>query len=172
MVGARRERREAESFTMPYERLKDIVRLAVRLQGTHGGLTLDDIQADFSVKRRTAERMRDAVAAASGPPRQVVAGARERGRLRREASDPEHGELADRVRELPAAPRRHSRGADRWCVRRCHARGLKVAGAALATDPHDQMSPEVTHMCMVFGRRGLISGFSDHMIDSDDNWPP
>ena len=34
---------------MRYERVKDIVRLAVRLQGAAGGLTLDDIQADFSV---------------------------------------------------------------------------------------------------------------------------
>ena len=46
---------------MRYERLKDIVRLAVRLQATRGGLTLEDIQADLSVSRRTAERMRDAV---------------------------------------------------------------------------------------------------------------
>ena len=46
---------------MRYERLKDIVRLAVRLQAANGGLTLEDIQADLSVSRRTAERMRDAV---------------------------------------------------------------------------------------------------------------
>ena len=46
---------------MRYERMKDIVRLAVRLQAARGGLTLEDIQADFSVSRRTAERMRDAV---------------------------------------------------------------------------------------------------------------
>ena len=43
------------------------MRLAVRLQGTPGGLTLDDIQADFSVSRSTAERMRDAVGAVFGP---------------------------------------------------------------------------------------------------------
>ena len=52
---------------MRYDRLKDIVRLAVQLQGTAGGLTLEDIQADFSVSRRTAERMRYAVEAAFGP---------------------------------------------------------------------------------------------------------
>ena len=46
---------------MRYERLKEIVRLAVRLQAANGGLTLEDIQADFSVSRRTAERMRDAI---------------------------------------------------------------------------------------------------------------
>ena len=49
-----------------YERMENLVRLAVRLQGTPGGLTLDDIGADFSVSRRTAERMRDAVGAVFG----------------------------------------------------------------------------------------------------------
>ena len=46
---------------MRYERVQDVVRLAVRLQGSRGGMTLDDIQAGFSVSRRTAERLRDAV---------------------------------------------------------------------------------------------------------------
>jgi len=44
-----------------YERLTDIVKLAIRMQGLRGGVTLDDIQAEFGVGRRTAERMRDAV---------------------------------------------------------------------------------------------------------------
>ena len=52
---------------MRYERLKDIVDLAIRLQGTRGGMTLDDIQQELSVSRRTAERMRDAVEWAFGP---------------------------------------------------------------------------------------------------------
>ncbi len=52
---------------MRYERLKDIVHLAIRLQGSRGGVTLDDIQADFHVSRRTAERLRDAVEWAFGP---------------------------------------------------------------------------------------------------------
>lgn len=52
---------------MRYQRVTDIVRLAIRLQGTLGGLTLDDISEEFSVSRRTAERMRDAVEAAFGP---------------------------------------------------------------------------------------------------------
>ena len=52
---------------MRYERVSDIVRLAIRLQGSYGGLTLADIQEDFSVSRRTAERMRDAVEMAFGP---------------------------------------------------------------------------------------------------------
>ena len=51
---------------MRYERLQDIVRLAVRLQGSLGGLTLDDISDEFSVSRRTAERLRDAVEAVFG----------------------------------------------------------------------------------------------------------
>ena len=49
-----------------YERLTDIVRLAIRMQGLRGGITLDDIRAEFGVSRRTAERMRDAVQEAFG----------------------------------------------------------------------------------------------------------
>ena len=52
---------------MRYERLKDIVDLAVRLQGTRAGLTIEDIQSDLSISRRTAERMRNAVEWAFGP---------------------------------------------------------------------------------------------------------
>ena len=52
---------------MRHERLKDIMNLAVRLQGALGGLTLDDIRAEFAISRRTAERWRDAVEAAFGP---------------------------------------------------------------------------------------------------------
>ena len=52
---------------MPYERAKDLIRLAIHLQVSHGGLTLDDIRDDFGVSRRTAERLRDAVEAAFGP---------------------------------------------------------------------------------------------------------
>ena len=52
---------------MRYERVNDIVRLAILLQGMRGGVTIDDIQNRFSVSRRTAERMRDAVEASFGP---------------------------------------------------------------------------------------------------------
>ena len=45
---------------MRYERVKDILRLAIRMQGLRTGVTLDDIRAGFGVSRRTAERMRDA----------------------------------------------------------------------------------------------------------------
>ena len=59
---------------MRYERLKDIIDLAVRLQGSRAGVTLEDIQQDLSVSRRTAERMRDAVEWAFGPLETVPAG--------------------------------------------------------------------------------------------------
>ncbi|MDE0388284.1 MAG: WYL domain-containing protein [Rhodospirillales bacterium] len=50
-----------------YERLKDIVELAIRMQGLRGGVTLDAIGLEYGVSRRTAERMRDAVEWAFGP---------------------------------------------------------------------------------------------------------
>ena len=52
---------------MRYERLTELIHLAIRLQGSHGGLTIADIQDEFSVSRRTAERMRDAVEESFGP---------------------------------------------------------------------------------------------------------
>ncbi len=52
---------------MRYERLTDILHLAVHLQGARGGMTMDEIQDEFGVSRRTAERMRDAVETAFGP---------------------------------------------------------------------------------------------------------
>ena len=59
---------------MRYERLTDIVKLAMHLQGTRGGLTMDDIVTEFRVSRRTAERMRAAVEAAFGPLQAVETG--------------------------------------------------------------------------------------------------
>ncbi len=47
--------------TMRYEKSQALLRLANELQGTAEGLSLRDIQEKFSVSRRTAERMRDAV---------------------------------------------------------------------------------------------------------------
>ena len=52
---------------MAYDRAMDIVRLAIRLQGTASGLTLDDIQREFEISRRTAERLRSAVEDLFGP---------------------------------------------------------------------------------------------------------
>ena len=58
---------QPESRAVRYERLKDIVKLAIRMQGLRGGVTLDEIQTEFGVGRRTAERMRNAVEWAFGP---------------------------------------------------------------------------------------------------------
>jgi len=44
-----------------YERVEDILKLAILLQTNPYGLSLYDIQENFRVSRRTAERMRDAV---------------------------------------------------------------------------------------------------------------
>ena len=52
---------------MRYERLKDIVTLAIRMQGLRVGMTLDNIRVEFGVSRCTAERMRDAIEWAFGP---------------------------------------------------------------------------------------------------------
>jgi len=59
---------------VPYERAADIVRLAILLQGSSRGLTLDDIRSEFEVSRRTAERLRDAVEDVFGPLEPVNAG--------------------------------------------------------------------------------------------------
>ena len=71
---------------MRYERVKDVVRLAVRLQGAAGGLSLDDIQTDFDISRSTAERMRNAVDEVFGGLERVDTGnAKHRWRLRSDA---------------------------------------------------------------------------------------
>ena len=46
---------------MRFERAKDIVELATLMQARRNGVTIDEIQQQFSVSKRTAERMRDAV---------------------------------------------------------------------------------------------------------------
>ena len=63
---------------MRYEAVTKIIRLAVRLQGSHLGVTLADIQSDFDVSRKTAERMRDAVDEAFGSLEQVESGDRKK----------------------------------------------------------------------------------------------
>ena len=66
---------------MRYERHGDITRLAIRLQGLRGGMTIADIAEQFDVSRRTAERMRNAVEQAFGPLETVGAGRQIRWRL-------------------------------------------------------------------------------------------
>lgn len=49
-----------------YHRAEDLLALAIRMQGSASGVSLDDISEMFGVGRRTAERMRDAVARVFG----------------------------------------------------------------------------------------------------------
>ena len=44
-----------------YERIEDLLKLCLMLQGSYGGVSLAEIERDFGVSRRTAERLRDAV---------------------------------------------------------------------------------------------------------------
>lgn len=46
---------------MRYARQEDLQRLALMMQGSADGICLADIEREFTVSRRTAERMRDAV---------------------------------------------------------------------------------------------------------------
>lgn len=46
---------------MRYERVEDLINLVLLLQSRHSGLSIADIQEEFEVSRRTAERMRDAI---------------------------------------------------------------------------------------------------------------
>ena len=85
---------------MRYEPAARLVRLAVFMQGRQGGVTLDDIRSEFSVGRRTAERMRDAVRDAFGPLEEEEGGdRRKRWRLR---SDGLRGLVSVPAEELAA----------------------------------------------------------------------
>ena len=44
---------------MRYERVEDILRLALIMQASYQGLSLQDIQDEFEVSRRTAIRMKN-----------------------------------------------------------------------------------------------------------------
>src|SRR5581483_314553 len=44
-----------------YEKLEVLLHVALAMRGSAEGLSLDDIQRDYKVSRRTAERMRDAI---------------------------------------------------------------------------------------------------------------
>lgn len=71
---------------MRYEPVSKVMHLAVRLQGTRSGLTIDDMETELNVSRRTAERLRDAVDQSFEPLEEVETGERrKRWRLR---SDP------------------------------------------------------------------------------------
>ena len=89
---------------MAYDRAMDIMRLAIRLQGTGAGLTLDDIEREFEVSRRTAERLRNAVEELFGPLETVNTGeAKRRCRLRAPNLRRLVSLSAEELAELPAA---------------------------------------------------------------------
>ena len=46
---------------MRFEKLETLLRVALDMRASAEGLSLDDIQRDYGVSRRTAERMRDAI---------------------------------------------------------------------------------------------------------------
>ena len=95
---------------MRYQRITDIVRLAIRLQGVRGGLTLDDIAEAFSVSRRTAERLRDAVESAFGPLQTVdTADKRRHWRLQSTALHPLIRFVPEELAELGSAAKRLER---------------------------------------------------------------
>ncbi|MBT6305426.1 MAG: WYL domain-containing protein, partial [Rhodospirillaceae bacterium] len=45
---------------MRYEKAENLLRLCVMMAGRNQGVSIEMIQEEFSVSRRTAERMRDA----------------------------------------------------------------------------------------------------------------
>ena len=71
---------------MRYEPASKVMHLAMRLQGARLGLTIDDIETELDVSRRTAERLRDAVEQTFGPLEELETGERrKRWRLRSNA---------------------------------------------------------------------------------------
>lgn len=46
---------------MPYEKTYDLLDLAIKMQSSREGVSLNDICTAFNVSRRTAERMRDMI---------------------------------------------------------------------------------------------------------------
>ena len=99
-----------------YGRVESLLRLSFLLAGTGEGLRLADIEAEFEVSRRTAERMRDAVERALPQLEAVPDGRERRWRLPhgtlRGLLDPTAAELAEldvaarRLRGEGAAPER------------------------------------------------------------------
>jgi len=69
-----------------YARAERLIQLALEMQAARGGLTLTDIEQRFSVSRRTAIRMRDAVIAAFPEAREVPSNDRSK-RWRLEGGD-------------------------------------------------------------------------------------
>ena len=55
-----------------YSQVEAVLRLALQMQRSYTGVSLNDIQEQFDVSRRTAERMRDAVFRAFGKGKETV----------------------------------------------------------------------------------------------------
>ena len=71
---------------MCYEPVSKVMHLAVRLQGSHTGLTIDDMETELNVSMRTADRLRDSVEQSFGPLEEVETGERRKcWRLRSDA---------------------------------------------------------------------------------------
>ena len=125
---------------MRYQRATDIVRLAIRLQGTWIGLTLDDISREFGVSRRTAERMRDAVKKAFGPLQMVDRDDRKRHwQLQSDALRPFIRIAPEELAEVESAAKRLDRTglADRAVVLRELAKKLRALRRPLAEEEFD-----------------------------------
>ena len=136
---------------MRYEPVKNIVRLAVRLQGTAGGLTLDDIQADFSVSRSTAERMRDAVSDVFGGLERVNTGdAKHHWRLRSDAVRRLVAITPEELAELESAASAVERAGldERAATLREFATKVR---AALRTDSLARIEPELEALVLAEG---------------------
>ncbi len=61
---------------MRYARMQDLLRLALDMQASRSGISLDDIGQEYDVGRRTAERMRDAILAVFPQAQEVETGER------------------------------------------------------------------------------------------------
>ena len=53
------QRRAGQALAVRYEPATRLVRLAMRLTASHGGLSLDEMASELEIGRRTAERLRD-----------------------------------------------------------------------------------------------------------------
>ena len=157
---------------MPYDRAADIVGLAVRLQGSWSGLTLDDIQRDFDVSRRTAERLRDAVEDVFGPLEMVDTGeARRHWRLRAPILRHAVSVSAEELAELDAAATALERTGleERAVMLRClddKLRALLEAESLSGIEPDVQALTEAEGLAMRPGPRprldeGLLATLRD-----------
>ena len=134
-----------------YQRVSDIVKLAIRLQGMGGGLTLDDIMGEFKVLRRTAERMLHAVEEVFGGLEPVPTGEK---RLRRRLQSPTVGQLVrvspEELAELESAVA----GLDRAGLTE-HAASLRNLRVKLQAILRSRSSERESDLAMLMRTEGL-----------------